>query len=281
MLDKLNNKILNSSALSFTIKRRGNVLLLALLLLAGGIVGGLTVAVLVISELRQASSIDNALVAYTDAESGLEQTLYDVRQTSNCPGGGCSGGITYISCLYSAQCEININPSSQVVIPLLKKDETFQLDFEPNVDNIDNLEVYWSEASDLIDSFLEITFINKTASGFEVKKPHSGLPYACIFVNPAGVCLDNDQGSPVSFSTAGSFLSKTHTYQVRFKALNNHIVNLRIVPDQNKKFSHYLDVKSRSQKKNVRQVLQTNIPSQLPIYGFADYVLFTEQAIVK
>ncbi|MFA4936781.1 MAG: hypothetical protein WC575_00600 [Patescibacteria group bacterium] len=280
MPDKL-KKILTKKINGVTAKQRGNVLLLALLLLASGIVGGLTVAVLVISELRQASSIDNALVAYSDAESGLEQTLYDVRQEEICLNGDCDDGQNYNNCKNVANCEVNINSSSQVVIPLLKKDETFQLDLEPGVnnDNIEYFEVYWTEAS-ADHSYLEITFINKTVDGFEVLKPNSGSPYVCDFTSTAGECLETEN-DPISFSTGGVLLNSDNTNQVRFKALYNNIINLRIEPGDNKKFSHYLDVKSRSQKKNVQQVLQTNIPSQLPAYGFVDYVLFTEQAIVK
>ncbi|MFH1112192.1 MAG: hypothetical protein V1712_03980 [Patescibacteria group bacterium] len=260
-------------------KPRGNVLLLALLLLASGIVGGLTVAVLVISELRQASSIDNALVAYADAETGLEQTLYNVRQTDT-PVSGRQDGLVFNNCSASANCAVNINPTYQIYIPLLKKDETFQLDLEPGVDNIEDLTIYWSEAVASENPNLEITFINKSNDGFEVLKPQAGLPYSCNFTNTAGECLETAT-TPITFSSAGSFLSVARTYQVRFKALANNIINLQIQPDAGKKFSHYLDVKSRSQKSGVRQILQTNIPSQLPAYGFADYVLFTEQAIVK
>lgn len=264
--------------------RRGNVLLLAILLLTGGIVGGLTIAVLVVSEIRQAQSLDNALVGYYDAEGGLEQSLYDIRQADKCAGGLCD--TAYIPCQGDAKCKVKINPSVSVDIPLISVDDTFQLDIEPG-DGILSIEVVWAPADPAILPYLEVSFLNIESGNTIIKRPNFGVPYSCAYDSGTNTCQVMVGGTPenLSLSDIDYFTNSasSKTYQVRFKALGGDINNLQItsLDPADGKFSGYLEVASRSQKTSIRQELKTSVPSQLPVYGFPDYVIFSEQDIVK
>ncbi|MFH1867260.1 MAG: hypothetical protein ABIJ81_04235 [Patescibacteria group bacterium] len=264
-------------------KQRGNVLLLALLLLSGGIVGGLTVAVLVVSEIRQANSLDNSLVGYFDAEGGLEQSLYNIRKDD------CDMGCNHPSfddqstvCKADAKCKTKINPATSVTIPLVRVDDTFTLDIDPS-DGMIELEVSWSQGGGGNLPFLEVSFVNITDTGTEVIRPNLGQPYSCVLQTPENVCYEDiTPASPLILNDDEGFIAGD-TYQIRFKALANNLVNLTIKSNisEDESFSHYLDVTSRSSKTTVRQELKTSVPSQLPIYGFPDYVIFSEQEITK
>lgn len=60
--------------------QQGTVLLLALLVMAGVVAAGAGVGTLVISELRQSRQLDQAIVAYYLAESGIEDALFQLRK---------------------------------------------------------------------------------------------------------------------------------------------------------------------------------------------------------
>jgi len=278
--------MLQVSTLKFK-HQRGNVLLLALLLLAGGIVGGLTVAVLVVSEIRQARSLDNALIGYYDAEGGLEQSLYDIRQAQLCTqeftGDDPCDANDFNTCQPNTNCKVKINPSSEILVPLISVDDTFSLDIEPG-DGVTAIEVSWSPLDRDHLSYLEVSFLNiESLGGSVVVRPNLGVPYYCN--QEAGYDEATNSCTLLLFSDSDGYTNSANskTYQVRFKSLAYPINKLRIQPETplGSHFSGYLNVSSRSQKINIRQQLTTSVPSQLPVYGFPDYVIFSEQDIVK
>src|SRR5690348_14879542 len=61
-------------------KRNGNVLLLSLLIMSGVLVVGASLGTISILNLRQARVIDDSILAFGAAESGAEQTLYQIRR---------------------------------------------------------------------------------------------------------------------------------------------------------------------------------------------------------
>ncbi|HJV32806.1 MAG TPA: hypothetical protein VJ694_02145, partial [Patescibacteria group bacterium] len=61
-------------------RAKGSVLLLALLVMSGVLIVGASLGTISILNLRQARVIDDAVIAFAAAESGAEQTLYQIRR---------------------------------------------------------------------------------------------------------------------------------------------------------------------------------------------------------
>lgn len=293
LLVKLSNKF-----------QSGNVLLLSLLMLAGGIAGALAVAVVVISELKQSSAADQGLVAFFDAESGLEQSIYDIRQTNLCDDPtkckddsndytNCDlPAVTASSCLVGTSgclipdCEKNIQPISRMEVNL-EPNDTFQIDLDPSIDTevsgfrFSNWShapgIYQLEAPLLEISYVVIGVDNLTS----IYRPQGGRPYECTIAEGTDNCANS------SIDNFGGEYPPGSVYQVRVKALRGQIFNLLISPlddqgrDNTIRLSNYLDVKSKGQRGSVQQILRTTIPKNLPVYGFPDYVVFSEEPIVK
>ncbi len=274
----------------------GNVLIMSLLLLATGIAGALAVAVLVISEVRQSSAMDSGLVAYFSAESGLEKIIYDVRQRNICSEpNNCDYNNQYQDCLLpqvypttnecagnnigctQIKCQQQIGPATILEVPILDTNDTFQLDLDP-ADGVEGFIFNWNQpfgADPLSLPLLEVSYVMVDNSGLsQIFRPNSGVPYNCN-ANEEGVCqsVNNESGN---YPFAGT------VYQLRLKALRGKIVNLKISPKPpGVTLLNYLDVKSRGEKSSIQQILRTIVPRNLPVYGFPDYVIFSEQTIVK
>lgn len=269
--------------------RRGNILLLALLLLAGGMVGGLTVGTLVVADLRQARAIDNGLVAYVKAESGLEESLYDVRQADRCSPTGSCNDTDYLSCGLpvgtdtTADCQRKIRPANVVQLPYLEADQNFQLDFSAPLTVASTIGVNWNRLTPTgIDPALEVSYLESyldLSTGqtkLRVFRPGSGIPYSC---QPTGLaCATITLPFPVIPAESG--LTDLSLYQVRFRALRSPIVGLNLTPSASNT-AGYLDVWSKGAQAGASQTLQTTVPRRAPAYGFSDYVIFSEQDIVK
>lgn len=282
----------------------GSILLFAMLLLAGGLVGALTVAVLVVGELRQSQTIDSGVTGYFIAESGLENRLFELRQNDLCNQGtgtcdssatnvlvpaGCTGGVS-AGCMTVSQ--LGITPSTVVTVPLLQQNQTFQLDMNPNSDALDGLVVQWARKSTAVEPLLEVTYEvglkSNPASGLQQLKDQSGLPFNCGAGTGVTQC---NSLSPLSFQTILQVAALNSSwpnwqdwgvYQVRFKAIGGDITSLIVTPSTaGGKFTDYLAIRSRGEVSGTGQTLQTSVPSQLPAYGFSDYVLFSEQQIQK
>ncbi len=272
-----------------TLHRPGNILLLALLLLAGGIVGGLTVGTLVVADLRQARAIDNGLVAYSQAESGLEESLYDIRQASLCDQANTCADTSYQSCALptstasntTLQCKRKISPASIVQLPYLDVDQNFQLDFNPAVPSTTVI-VNWGRDRRLVpDPQLEISFLESYTSGGQTKlrvyRQNLGFPYLC---SPAQVGDTACTSYPLLFPGPGETGQNLSLYQVRVRALKAPVVGLQLNSSATSS-AGYLDVWGQGKEGSTTQTLQTTIPRRAPAYGISDYVIFSEQDIVK
>ncbi len=259
-------------------------MLLALLLLAGGLVGAIVISVLVMSELRQASSLDNSIIAYYEAEGGLEKGLYDIRQ-NDC-GGGCDN-TSYRDCKHlGATCEIQIGKARQVVAKNIGEDQIFQVDLDP-LDSFTGINVTWNRKDALVDPKLSVTFINNDpVNGLVAVRPANGIPIDCVPTGDACTHLLYKDPDDVNSPPDPVFL-KNKTEQARFKALNDDIINLIVQPVGSScltnpcTFSYYLDVASKGKSGRTQYVVKTSVPKQLPTYGFPDYVIFSQQEIVK
>lgn len=285
---------------------KGNILLLALLLLAGGIIGGLTVAVLVVGELRQSKALDSGIVAYHAAESAVEERLYAIRQQDICETGSCLTAPEGETCRFHSYGTINsctstnqpgcakvscerqyVTPSAEINLARLPKAQTFQLDLVAS-DNLTGVIVTWSRPSGVLpqDPLLDVAYVlpnpnpgsdpGEEEGLTQVVKLDAGIPYACSVTS-------GDACTALNLPVTGEpEFEGQPVYQVRIKALGTDVVNLTLTPvGGEEQFSSYLAVRAKGELSSTAQTVETSIPSQVPAYGFADYVIFSEADIVK
>lgn len=273
--------------------------------------GALTIAVIVVSELRQAKSLDNSLIAHFGAESGLEQSLYDVRKLNHCLTEDCSntnagyadvalpGGTSVVCNLGTVGCssqsyQRRIAPPLQQHIPSLKENDTFSLELSSGTNPIQQLEVLWRPTDPTVDPqflpFLEVSYVVTQGVATYVCRPTIApllsVPYRCNISNEEDCRYPAADSPPLVFDffnlSETDCASGSIVQQVRFKALNAGVaaLTLNVLP-VGTGLSNYIEVKSRRTTGGATQNLQTTIPKQVSAYGFTDYVVFSEQDIVK
>jgi len=272
-------------------RQSGNVLLLALLVMAGIMTAGLAIGAIVLSEIRQARNIDFSILAYYAAESGVEQALYKFRKEDaviNCPAGECDvngfcaqGGRE--SCIQSdgvlenqAAWARTVSDKELRIYGKIKKDESFQVDlYDPDggtAAGIESVKIEWTQQCvPPATSTIEVSYISwNPATGWSAAS-EKRFKYSAL----ASPVINN------GFASAKS-------YRVRIKALYCGISNLvftawandnAAVPQVQIPARIVLD--SRGKYGALRQAVKMTMPRRSPMSGLYDYVLFSECSLVK
>lgn len=286
---------MRDSKLHFKIKnfqiQNGNVLLLALLVMAGLISAGVGIGAIVLNEIRQARNIDFSIVAYYAAEASIENALYKLRKEEavlTCPVGNCestgycSGGANE-SCLYSSGTLTNLatwtrnyTDKELAIYGKLKKNEVLQIDlYDPDqitwAAGIESVKVEWSDSCGNC-SKIELAFVEW--------RPDVGVSW----VDNRNKFLYSVNESPI----INNVFSNAKAYKVRIKALYGDISNLTFTAwsENNaegveKEIPARLILISKGTFADSRQVIKTVMPRRSPMSGFYDFVLFTECSLVK
>ncbi len=270
---------------------RGNVLLLALLMLAGGMVGTLALTSIVTSQLRQSRVIDAGMIAHYEAESALEEGLYsarkleeiDIASAPDCSANATTGDLGCTTVNFRQE----FAGSADVLVSSLKTDETFELDVSES--SIIGLTLEWYPAHDYnFGPQLAITYVNNENGVPTITRPVngvSGAPFNCVSSDPDTICENPSSALDL----------ENNTEKVRFRALSpqsvaaldgGDIKNLKIRPVclagvSPCVFNKYVKLKTRGKKGDVGYTVQVSIPTSVPAYGIADYVLFSEQEVKK
>ncbi len=113
-------------------ERRGSVLLLALLILSSVLAATTAVSTLVVREIRSNKQIDDAVIAYYAAESGIEKGLWQIAVTP--PSGPLTEPATTTSLSNDARITLQMNNvGTTIVIPFLAKNTKTNVDiYNPN-----------------------------------------------------------------------------------------------------------------------------------------------------
>jgi len=262
----------------------GNVLLLALMMMASAIIGALGISFLVVSQLRQAKAIDNSMAAYVSAEGGLEQSLYDIRKTSLCDTGCTIENENCLTSLSDAKCQRTIKPAEILSLDYLAVDDIYQLDLGEN-NAITKVNITSWEAISAVDADkpqLEVSYmlitdlpdLDNPDSKFKVYRPNSNAPYECVHEPDLVRC------NPIVLDKSVIPNQNDTIYQIRFRALDAPIKNMRISIEGGG-LQNYYTVQAFGTKNNTEQSLTAQVPKNAPAYGLADYVIFSEQDIIK
>ncbi len=272
-------------------QQNGNVLLLALLVMAGLITAGIGIGAIVLNEIRQARNIDFSVLAYYAAEASTENALYKLRKEKallTCPVGSCeaagycSGG-EQEPCLYPsgtltnfAVWQRNFTDREAVIYSKLKKGEVLQIDlYDPEqiawAAGVESIKIEWSDSCSNC-SWIEFAFVDW--------RPGVAVNWA-------------DNRTKFKYSVTSSpvinnaFVS-TKAYKIRIKALYGDINNLTFTAwSQNnaggvqKEIPARLILNSTGTFAVSKQAIKMTMPRGSPMSGLYDFVLFTECSLVK
>lgn len=265
----------------------GSVILLSLMIISAVLSSALYINVISIRGMRQSQNIDNSIVAFYAAESGNEQAIYYLRKVEDVnisdlivPG----GSVEVMNSLRSRE----ISDEIKNVLISLKKDETYQLDLfeQDNLNfssNINYLDLSWD--GNCANPKIELTVNeweaeNNVSWGDMRDQMHINK---CLITSPTKI----DKSGKICSDIV---LNGDMAYQFRFKALNCDIFNLNIKAFDNKgeqiSFRNIYNINSvgeypiNSNQSN-RQALNINLRKASPLSGLFDYVLFSEESLIK
>lgn len=272
-------------------RQSGNVLLLALLVMAGIMTASLAIGAIVLNEIRQARNVDFLIVAYYAAESGVEQALYKFRKEEaviNCPAGECdANGFCTLgdreSCIRSdgvlgnqAAWERTVDNKELQIYGKIKKDDSFQVDlYDPDgasAAGTESVKIEWTpQCISPATSNIEVSYIAGDPTTGWSAASEKRFKYSAL-VSPV---INN------------GFVS-TKSYRVRIKALYCDISNLVFTAWANDnaavpqvQIPARIVLNSRGKYSTLRQAIKMTMPRRSPMSGLYDYVLFSECSLVK
>ncbi len=281
--------------LQFKIKNfgteHGNVLLLALLVMAGIMTAGLGIGAIILNEIKQARNIDFSTVAYFASEAGVEQAIYKLRKEDavlNCPAGACGangfcsagGGEACISAAgdlsNGSSWERTIIDREPQIYGKVEKDNSMQIDlFDPEnavAAGVESVKIEWVPDCVLpAVSMIEVSYVAWDPAAGWSEAGEQKFKYSAL----ASPVINN------GFSGAKS-------YRLRIKALYCDINNVIITswgadnaaPPQIE-IPARIVLSSAGEYGVARQAIRVTMPRKSPMSGLYDYVLFSECSLVK
>lgn len=271
--------------------QNGNVLLLALLVMAGIMTAGLGIGAIILNEIKQARNIDFSIVAYYAAESGIEQAIFKLKKEDavlNCPigacgeNGFCSGGEGE-ACLAAngnldnnASWERTIVDREPQIYGKIDKDDSMQVDlYDPEggvATGVESVKIEWTpECVPPASSEIEVGYINWDPSIGWSSSVEQKFKYSAL-------------ASPV----INNGFSSSKSYRLRIKALFCDISNVIVTAWENdnaaplqKEIPARIVLNSVGKYGTVRQAIKVTMPRRSPMSGLYDYVLFSECSLVK
>lgn len=272
-------------------RQSGNVLLLALLVMAGIMTAGLGIGAIILNEIKQARNIDFSTVAYYAAESGVEQALYKLRKEDavlNCPigecgeNGFCSAG-DYEACIRErgdlsnqSSWKRTITDREAQVYGKINKDNSLQVDlYDPEggtAAGIESVKIEWTpQCVPPPDSIIEVSYISwDPAAGWSISSEQK-FKYSTL-VSPV---INN------------GFIS-SKSYRLRIKALYCDVSNVVVTAWGSDNASPpQIDIPAKivltsmGEYGALRQAVKMTMPRKSPMSGLYDYVLFSECSLVK
>jgi hypothetical protein len=271
-------------------KQDGNALLMALMIMSGLVVAGFTLGSVVINELRQSRRLDQAIIAYYAAESGAEKLVFDWRDTRS--------EILFSSPACNETSSIGWTCDMSTTEPItqldfsLKEMEVEQIPlYLPNSlgspSRAESMTIEWQDAdisaSNTAEPWLEITLLSWDASdgtvNYEDDKEIIKKVYTCSYADVNFPDCD--------IITMNDFID-TNGYLVRIRPLYDDVVNVRVKFYEFDNGVNDLDLNPFIKRADftgefsgVKQGLRVQFPVVSPAASMFDFVLFTEQSLLK
>lgn len=283
--------------------KNGSALLLAFLIMTAILSSVLYISRLSLRQITQSKSNDNANIAFYGAESGNEQAVYyirkkqeidvedlNMRELGYMPGSGTEDS-KIIRDVSTTSPSINIG---------LKKNDFFQFDMFDSANfsqssDLSYLEISWEDNCSTEESsnssWIELTANqwSHSSDGSVNWDESTHHIFKSLLNNPPY------SGNSAIKSVGGSDFDPTKIYQFRIKALFCDIYNLTIKAfGKNKEtgdpeqllFKNVYVIKTVGQypgdsRGGNKQALSVILRNRDPLSGLFDYVIFSEQSLVK
>lgn len=250
--------------------QKGNVLLLTLLLLASLIATVTLLSRVFLNELRMSTNIDHSLMAYYAAEESTEQGLYLVRKTSTTLDDLLDSKVIENNATWERYLESDITS----IIGDIERNKSIQIDlYDPDnpsaPSGVESLQINWVN----LGSWIEVSIVEWT--------PGATVDYSDITVKfqyPADNAVIN-------------FFNAAKDYRVTIKALYDDVDDLEIIAYDADNgaagagspvdIGNYITMTSVGEFGQSQQAIEVVIPRKAPVLGLFDYVIFSEESIIK
>ncbi|MEA3249675.1 MAG: hypothetical protein U9Q03_04970 [Patescibacteria group bacterium] len=247
---------------------RGAVLLFSLLVLSAVMIGSVGLGSLVLNLLQQTKVIDQSIVAFYAAETGIEESLYNARKTGNLPGSYALRTVPSGSTWSSV-----VSDTKEIVYATIPEDEFIEVNlFSPEAPTIAtpiaNVEIDWSDGCGGC-SVLTLSMV-------------SWIPGAPIAWAPSSETRTYDFASrPATISTGPS----NKLYKVRLRAKNATLDNVTVraydVGSNPVALPGRIEIDVTGEFGDTRRRLLASMLHGAPLSGIFDFVVFSECSLVK
>jgi hypothetical protein len=270
-------------------KRSGNVLLLSLLIMSGVLIVGASLGTISILNLRQARVIDDSILAFGAAESGAEQTLYQIRRVGT-PSSTLNANAAHTSSAAVSGVPMTngsgwtraITASETTVFAAIPKDRSYEVVlWDPEVPaaaaGVESLTFSWDDACGGT-SGLEVLATGwdpVAVGGFNPNIAFHGDSPALTFLYTTPRVIDND-------------FNANRAYRVRLRAKTCDISNLAITAysadnagGSQVPIPSRLSVQTTGTFGAARQAMELRLPRLQPLSGAFDFVIFSQCSLLK
>lgn len=246
---------------------------MALLLMATVVITGIGLGHVILTELQQSVLTDQSILSYYAAETGLESTLYKLRNlnyaVADLPlAGNLDNGAAWQMQYAFTRPDVTVD---------IAENQTYQLDiFDPDdlswAPGVEALRFVWEGSGNL-----EIAYISW------IPAPSITWPEEDYYVE-----------SPVSFVAPAVYYTNIdgmHGYRIRLKAIDGDIENLNITgwstdvipppPGTQEPLPSHITFNSTGYLGRARQAISASIPRFNQLSGIFDFVLFSEAEVSK
>jgi len=263
----------------------GTALLLSLLILSGVLSVGAIMAGVVIREIRQSQSLDQAIVSYYAAESGAEHALFNWRKyNDNSRFSNCDETVDQVNW----QCGATIQPVTELVFNLnqmqIKEIPLYQSNNLSQSAGISRAVISWNDANpsplNVDEPWLEVSLLGWPAGSsldFENNKEIVRRVFACAPLMAGGKeCSD---------AIVDNFVS-TNSYIVRIRPLYDDVSRVTVRFYDN--WSNLVDLSAyilagnfTGKYRNIKQAIRVQFPITDPASAMFDFIIFSEEDIDK
>jgi len=270
---------------------RGAILLLSLLVMSGVLIVGASLGTISLLSLRQSRIIDDVIMAFAAAESGAEQTLYQIRRVGetaanlddeNANEDGESTVKTGPAMTNGTSWQRSLSNSEPTLFTSIPKDRAYEvLLWNPGSPaspaGVESMTFAWDDDCGGTSGIevLAAGWDPVAVGGFDPTIGFHGNSPSLTFLKIDPQVIDND------FTAALA-------YRVRIRAKNCDIFNMAISAYSADNASGSLvqipsriAIVSNGSFGNARQGMELRLPRLQPLTGIFDYVIFSQCSILK
>ena len=261
--------------------QEGIVLVLSLILMSILLSVAIGFGVIIISDIRQARSVDNSIVAYFAADAGIERNLFLLRKQEDVEGVGDILFETKILSGNGSSWDISssVDFETSFFRQRISNGQSWKLFFldRGDVNQVKSINIFWNK-SEISPTKMQVSFTRLTLEDIDG---------GSIFVTDKNeVLISTSSNSCFPFESANS------DYAVEIKALgpvDGYIDSLTVKGYGTDDCSGEVASSSISNitlisegiYNNSRQRIIAHIPPRTPVSGIFSFVLFSEEDITK